>query len=298
MKLRASFSLLLAVMLLACGGNEEAAATGSTAPPAATVEQATDTASDALESAGDTMESVADDAVDAADEAIDAVTESAADIADDIETDAAQLMAAVTEAPPGGTPAPARTDWQYSSGKHYSQLTSAQGTAELADGVEVAEVFWYGCPHCFSFDPYVEKWKEDLPDGVKLVRLPVMWNPTNEIHARMFYTAEALDKLDEMHPAFFRALHLERKTLTREDDIRDFFGNYGVDADTFDNTFRSFAVESKLKRAKNLTARYRIRAVPVIVVNGKYLTDGPEIQSFDDMLAVAGELVEREQQEL
>lgn len=298
MKLRASISLLLAVLLLACGGNEEASATGGTAPTEPAVEQAADSAADAMDSAGDTVDQAIDDAAEAAGDAIDAVTESAGDAADTIETDTAQLMAAVTETPPGGAGAPAKTDWQYSSGKHYSQLTSAQGTAELADGVEVAEVFWYGCPHCFNFDPYVEKWKEDLPDGVNLVRLPVMWNPTNEIHARMFYTAEALGKLDEMHPAFFRALHLERKTLTREDDIRDFFADYGVDAETFDKTFRSFAVESKLKRAKSLTARYRIRAVPVIVVNGKYLTDGPDIQSFDDMLAVAGELVEREQQEL
>jgi thiol:disulfide interchange protein DsbA len=296
MKLRASLSLLLASLVLACGGNEEAAATASTAPAAPVVEQSA--TPDAADTAGDALEAAADDAAEAAGDAIDAVTESAGDMADAVETDTAELMAAVTEAAPDGVPAPVRTDWQYSSGKHFSQLTSAQGTAELADGVEVAEVFWYGCPHCFNFDPYVEKWKQDLPDSVNLVRLPVMWNPTNEIHARMFYTAEALEKLDEMHPAFFRALHLDRKTLTREDDIRDFFGDYGVDADTFDKTFRSFAVESKLKRAKNLTARYRIRAVPVIVVNGKYLTDGPEIESFDDMLAVAAELVEREQQEL
>jgi len=294
MKLRASLSLLLIALLLACGGNEDAAATEGEAPAAATIEQATSSAIDSIESGSETMGA----AVDAADDAIDAVTESAGDAVDMAGTDATQLMAAVTEGPPGGSPAPAKTDWQYSSGKHYSQLTSAQGTAELADGVEVAEVFWYGCPHCFNFDPYVEKWKEDLPDGVNLVRLPVMWNPTNEIHARMFYTAEALDKLDEMHPAFFRALHLDRKTLTREDDIREFFGDHGVDAESFDKTFRSFAVESKLKRAKSLTARYRIRAVPVMVVNGKYLTDGSEIQSFDDMLAVAAELVEREQQEL
>jgi len=298
MKLRASLSLLLAGLLLACGGNEEAAATGSDAAADAVVEQPAETAADAFDSASNAMEEAADDAVETAEDAVDAVAESAGEAADALETDAAQLMAAVTETPPSGAPAPVRTDWQYSSGKHFSQLTSAQGTAELADGVEVAEVCWYGCPHCFNFDPYVEKWKEDLPDGVNLVRLPVMWNPTNEIHARMFYTAEALDKLDEMHPAFFRALHLERKTLTREDDIRDFFGDYGVDADTFGKTFKSFAVESKLKRAKNLTARYRIRAVPVMVVNGKYLTDGPEIQSFDDMLSVAAELVEREQQEL
>jgi thiol:disulfide interchange protein DsbA len=212
---------------------------------------------------------------------------------------AEEVQPAPESAPPesadataGKTAAP--RDWQYSAGKHYSQLTSAQGTTSGPGSVEVTEVFWYGCPHCFSFDPIVKNWEGKQPSDVRFVRLPVMWNPTNEIHARMYYTAEALDKLEQMHDGFFTALHRDGKTLTREEDIRAFFGDFGVGADDFDKTFRSFAVESNLKRARNLTQRYRIRSVPVLVVDGKYVVDGPEIKSYGDMLAVADELVAKE----
>ena len=188
--------------------------------------------------------------------------------------------------------------WKYSPGEHFTQLTSAQGTADGTSGIEVLEVFWYGCPHCFTFDPIVKNWKSDLPSDVTFVRLPVMWNPTNEIHARMYYTAEALGKLDDMHMAFFNALHRDGQTLTRENDIRSFFGKFGVSEDDFDKAFRSFAVESKLKRARTLTQRYRISSVPVMVVDGKYVVTGPGVKSYDDMLSVADELVARERVEL
>ncbi|RMF97902.1 MAG: thiol:disulfide interchange protein DsbA/DsbL [Gammaproteobacteria bacterium] len=197
------------------------------------------------------------------------------------------------------TAKPARQrQWRFQPGKHFSQLTSAQGTTTGAGGIEVAEVFWYGCPHCYNFDPYVERWRAKLPDDVRFVRLPVMWNPTNEIHARLFYTAEALGKLDEMHKAIFDAFHRRGKRLISEDEIRDFFKEFGVSPAEFDKAFRSFAVESKLRRARNLTQKYRIRSVPVMVVNGKYVTDGPEIKSFDEMLAVVDELIEREREGL
>jgi thiol:disulfide interchange protein DsbA len=188
------------------------------------------------------------------------------------------------------------TTWKFSEGQHYISLTTAQGTSSPPDVIEVAEVFWYGCPHCYNFDPFLKSWQPTLPDSVKFVRLPVMWNPTNKIHARVFYTAEALGKLDEMHEAIFREIHINKKALTEESDIQDFFENYDVSEEEFQSTFRSFAVESKLKRAANLTKRYRIQSVPLLVVNGKFLTSGPGIKNFDDMLAVADELIEREQQ--
>ena len=184
--------------------------------------------------------------------------------------------------------------WQFSEGQHFTALTTAQGTSSAPDVIEVAEVFWYGCPHCFNFDPYLKKWAPELPDDVRFIRLPVMWNPTNQIHARIFYTAEALNKLDVMHDAIFKEMHANRKPLTSEDDIRNFFSRFDLSEEEFNSTFRSFGVESKLKRAKNLTQRYRVQSVPLLVINGKYLTTGPGVKNFDDMLAVAEELIERE----
>lgn len=193
--------------------------------------------------------------------------------------------------------APAPLPQKYQAKTHYIKLATAQGTSSPPDVVEVAEVFWYGCPHCFNFDPIVDNWETKLPDDVNFIRLPVMWNPTNAIHARLFYTLEALGKLDGTHEAIFREIHINNKTLTNETEIISFVGKHGVSTEDFEKTFRSFAVESKLKRAKNLTQRYRIQSVPLLVINGKYLTSGKGIKNFDDMLAVADELIAREQQD-
>lgn len=196
---------------------------------------------------------------------------------------------------PAAAPAPsAPREWKFREGAHYRSLTSAQGTSSSPDKIEVAEVFWYGCPHCYNLEPVIKEWASRLPADVSFVRIPVMWNPTNEIHARVFYTAEALGKLDEISNAMFRAIHLENRMLTEEREIQRLFEQHGVPAATFNQTFRSFGVESQLRRAKDLTTRYRVRGVPLLVINGKYTTDGPEIRNQQEMLALAEELIERE----
>ncbi|NND37762.1 MAG: thiol:disulfide interchange protein DsbA/DsbL [Gammaproteobacteria bacterium] len=266
------------MLIVACGDKPESTQAESAPPaPAATAE--------APAPAPETMpiekvvESVVDETVAEADEQVQAEEE--------------LVLAQAAETQP--KPAVAQ---KYSEGQHYSVLTTAQGTSSSPDVVEVAEVFWYGCPHCYNFDPYIVKWEEELPDGVELVRLPVMWNPTNEIHARMFYTADALGVLDEMHTAIFKEMHLNQKQLTSESDIEALFGTYGVSSEDFQKTFRSFPVETKLKKAKSLTQRYRIQSVPLLVVNGKYVVTGPGIKNFEDMIAVGEELIAVEQAEL
>lgn len=198
--------------------------------------------------------------------------------------------------PANDPPAVQQTNWQYKEGDYYSTLTSAQGGSSPAGKIEVAEVFWYGCGHCYNLEPVIGDWEKRLPSDVNLVRIPVMWNPTNEIHARVFYTAEALGKRAEISPAMFKAIHIDNQPMTEEPAIQKLFAQFGVSAETFNKTFRSFAVESKLRRAKDLTTKYRVKGVPLLVVNGKYLTDGPQIKSHDDLLAVAEELVQRERQ--
>lgn len=196
----------------------------------------------------------------------------------------------------GSASTPAKTDWQYQEGQHFSVLTSAQGTSSAAGKIEVAEVFWYGCSHCYNLEPVLSDWVKRLPDDVSFVRVPVMWNPTNEIHGRIYYTAEALGKIDVINPAMFKAIHIENRALTEEKDILAFFEQNGVTAADFNKTFRSFAVESALKRAKDLTVKYRVRGVPLLVIDGKYTTDGPQIRSHQDLLAVTEELIQRERQ--
>ncbi|MSR09403.1 MAG: thiol:disulfide interchange protein DsbA/DsbL [Gammaproteobacteria bacterium] len=192
----------------------------------------------------------------------------------------------------------AKSDWQYEEGRHFSALTTAQGTSSSPGKIEVAEVFWYGCSHCYNLEPLISAWVKKLPADVSFVRIPVVWNPTNEIHARVYYTADALGKLNQITPAMFRAIHVENRPVTEEKDIQQLFEQEaGVSAADFNKTFRSFSVDSQLKRAKDLTVKYRVQGVPLLVIDGKYTTNGPEIRNQQDLLAVTEELIQRERQQ-
>jgi thiol:disulfide interchange protein DsbA len=186
------------------------------------------------------------------------------------------------------------TTGRFELGVHYLRLSPTQPTSSNPDRVEVAEVFWYGCPHCYELDPLLERWRESAPDYVNFIRVPAVWNPTLLMHARAFYTAEALDKGAEMHSEFFREIHERRNQLDSEVKLQEFFGRFGVDAAAFKTAFDSFAVQAKLQRADELNRRYRIASVPTMIVNGKYTTDGPMAGSYEELLVLVDELASAE----
>ena len=162
--------------------------------------------------------------------------------------------------------------------------------------VEVVEVFWYGCPHCYHMEPQLVAWKKKLPANVEFIRLPGIFpnRPVWELHARAFYTAELLGVLEKTHQALFDAIHKNKQKLFDEDALANFYAQYGVDKKQFKETMHSFGVEMKVNRAKELTRRYGIDGVPTLIINGKYrtyasLTNGPA-----GMLKVADYLIEKE----
>jgi thiol:disulfide interchange protein DsbA len=191
---------------------------------------------------------------------------------------------------PAGSP----TTGRFELGVHYLRLSPTQPTSSSPDKVEVAEIFWYGCPHCFNFDPLLETWRQAKPEYVSFVRVPAVWNPLLQLHARAFYAAEALGKGEEMHAEFFREIHERNNYLDSEAKLQEFFGRFGVDAAAFQSTFTSFAVQTKLQRADELSRRYRIQSVPTIIVNGKYTTDGGQAGSYEELLALVDELAAAE----
>jgi len=194
------------------------------------------------------------------------------------------------------TAADAPTTGRFELGVHYERLSPTQPTSSNPDQVEVSEVFWYGCPHCNALDPMIEQWRKQQPDYVNFVRVPALWNPLLQMHARMFYTAQELGKGEEMHSAFFREIHERGNLLDTEAKIQEFFGRFDVDAAAFKTAWDSFAVNAKLQRADELNRRYRISSVPTIVVNGKYTTDGPMAGSYEALLALTDELVAAERE--
>lgn len=208
----------------------------------------------------------------------------------------ASAMAATT--PSTAAPIPSR----WVDGKNYSTLVPAQPTSSSPDKVEVVEVFWYGCPHCFALDPSLETWRtKNKAAYIDFVRVPVMWGPVHKAHARLFYTIQALGKYEQLHAAVFREIHVKNNVLVSktgdeketEQLQKKFLMENGVSAADFDRTYRSFSVESKLQRADELTKRYKVTGVPFFVVNGKYTADvgtaggEPQLITMIDDLAAA-----------
>lgn len=164
------------------------------------------------------------------------------------------------------------------------------------DKIEVVEVFWYGCPHCYSFEPKLNKWKKTMPDNVVFRRVPAIFSnrPAWVAHARAYYTAELLGVLDKIHQPLFEAIHKNRQRIATEDALADFFAQYGVDQQTFKDTFNSFGVQIKVNIAKDLTRKYKIDGVPSIIVNGRYRTHASLTNGQAGILKVIDFLIEKE----
>lgn len=179
-------------------------------------------------------------------------------------------------------------------GADYTLIERAQPANEVEGQVEVAEIFQYGCGGCFASEPHIRQWSESKPDYVNLVRLPVSWNELARVHAQAYYTAEALGKVEEMHQAFFNEIHVEGNTLGSESALAEFFGRYGVDEQTFTDTFNSFSTHAKVQRADELIRRYGVRQTPSIVVEGRYLTTGSSAGSYEQWFDIVDALAARE----
>jgi thiol:disulfide interchange protein DsbA len=192
-------------------------------------------------------------------------------------------------------------DWQFQEGRHYARLVPTQPTVGGADKIEVAEFFWYGCPHCFTFEPSINAWVEERkPANVRFVRIPAMWNGLLVLHGRLFYTEEilarngAIQDPEGFRNAVFEEYHRRGNRLATEGAIQSLFERFGVSADDFTRTWNSFEVDQKLRVAADLARRYSIASVPAIVVNGKYRTGAQEAGSNDKWLDLVDELIVRE----
>ncbi|MCF6256850.1 MAG: thiol:disulfide interchange protein DsbA/DsbL [Gammaproteobacteria bacterium] len=177
--------------------------------------------------------------------------------------------------------------------KNYEMVNPPQPTTSK-DKIEVVELFWYGCPHCFTLEPYVERWLKRKPENVKFVRMPGVFRPSWEIHGRAYYTAEVLGVVDKVHKPMFEAIHEQKRSLSDEASIMALFKANGVSEKDFKRVFRSFAVETKLRRAKDMGQRYGVRGVPALIINGKYRTGVTESGGNSKVFKVVNELVEME----
>jgi thiol:disulfide interchange protein DsbA len=186
---------------------------------------------------------------------------------------------------------------KWKPGVNYDALTPAQPTNVSPGKVEVVEVFWLGCPHCYALEPFVEAWLKNKPTYIEFVRVPVMWGPAHRAHARLFYTLQALNRSDLFEKAFDTIQQQHQPLIAPSDDEtlklqQGFAKENGISPDDYAKAYNSFSVNSNLQRAEQLTQRYQVQGVPLVVVDGKYTTDvakagGPQqlIQIIDDLAA-------------
>lgn len=181
----------------------------------------------------------------------------------------------------------------YEEGTEYLKLANPQPTAST-DSIEVVELFWYGCPHCYQLEPYLKEWVAGKPEDVNFIRLPAILGPGWELLSKAWFTAELLGVTEQTHTALFEEIHKRRQRINTEEKLREFFVKHGVSAADFDKTFRSFAVAIKLNNARLMTRRYAITGVPTLIINGKYSTSASIAGGNPELIKVVDYLVDQE----
>lgn len=177
-------------------------------------------------------------------------------------------------------------------GISYKKVTPQ--STDTGDKIEVLEFFWYGCPHCYSFEPYIKAWKKTRPANVEFVRIPAVFRPDWEVQARTYYALSNMGVIEDLHGKIFTAIHKNKKRLNKKDLLTDFVVKNGVDRKKFEAEYNSFSVDSMVRKAKKKQTAYKIQGVPSVAVNGKYLTSGSMAGSYENMIKIIDHLVKKE----
>lgn len=184
----------------------------------------------------------------------------------------------------------------YTSGKEYTQIEKPIPSS-TDNKVEVTELFWFGCGHCFALEPYVKKWQENKPENTEFKKVPAIFSDRWEFHAKAFYAMQLLNVLEQTEMPFFNAIHLDKKPMDNIDQLILFLADYGVTKEQIIDAFDSFAVDSNARNAKALSIRSGARGVPSIIVGGKYLTSVAQAGGQEQLFEVVNFLINKVQQE-
>ncbi|WP_154223969.1 thiol:disulfide interchange protein DsbA/DsbL [Marinicella rhabdoformis] len=182
----------------------------------------------------------------------------------------------------------------YQAGIHYTVLNPAWDT-ETEDEVVVYEFFGYLCPHCYSFQPYMKAFEQRKKDNVKLVRVPVVFQPIWKIYAQAYYTAESMDLLEKSHNAFFEAIHQHKKQFRTIEQIADWYASsFGVDKDKFLSTANSFMIDGMIRKGDQMMRQMQVQSTPTVVVNGKFKPNAKQLKTREGMMDLVDYLIDAE----
>jgi thiol:disulfide interchange protein DsbA len=187
------------------------------------------------------------------------------------------------------------------AGVNYRPLVPAQPTDAAPGKVEVVEVFWYACSHCYALDPFIESWRKTKPAYIEFKRVPVTWQAVHQSHAKLFYTLEALGKEESLHSAVFAEMHENKNFMYMQGNDKEtlnaqvtFAKAHGISEADFTNAYNSFTVQTDMAKADDLVHRYHVDGVPLLVINGKYVTDVNMAGSQANVMSIVNDLAASE----
>ena len=163
----------------------------------------------------------------------------------------------------------------------------------VANGIEVIDFFWYGCPYCNSLQPALERWISRKPDDVTVRRIPAVLRDSWAPHARAYYTLEALGEVERLHQRAYFSYHVEELAMSRAEAMSDWAVRNGIPRERWDTTYNSPAVQRKVEEAIELTRAYNVTGTPSLVVDGRYLTSGNMSETLDGMIRILDGLIYR-----
>jgi thiol:disulfide interchange protein DsbA len=180
---------------------------------------------------------------------------------------------------------------KFDEGTEFKKLDKPVAVEVPAGKVEVVEFFWYSCPHCNAFEPQLEAWSKKLPADVVLRRVPVAFRDDFVPQQRLFYTLEAMGKLDEMHRKVFNTIHVDKQPTAKEDQIVAWAEKNGLDKAKFQEIYNSFSVQTKTRKATQLQNAFQVEGVPALGIGGRWYTDGSMAGNMPKALQVTDYLV-------
>jgi len=164
-------------------------------------------------------------------------------------------------------------------------------TVTTGSKVEVAELFWFGCGHCFALEPAIKEWKKNIPENAEFKKVPALFSKRWEFHGQAFYTMQSLGVPEAAYDEFFSNLHVKRKPINNIAQLTSFLKNYELTAEQVESAFNSFDVNNKMRAAKKITQQSGATGVPAIIVDGKYLTSQQLGGGTSEMFEVVNQLI-------
>ena len=182
---------------------------------------------------------------------------------------------------------------KFRAGVHYELLDNPTKVRDPSK-IEVTEVFWFGCNHCYALEPYIARWKRDIPLDVTFIKSPATWNDMLKTHARIYYTAKALGIEQQFVPAAFNTIQNEGKMLTGNTELEYYFSGFDVEKDRYKAVSTSFGVRNAVDQADKKMKDWKVTGVPSLVVNGKYKVAASRSVRTDELIDVVDFLIEKE----